>query len=118
MLRPAEIHPPAEVVGGLPRYAYMARFDDAGFGPNLASYFDRAGRLAGDNLERRLILPNGFEQLQAGCGGTWKPSAPRSSERQAYGTDVALQDAKLPVERKAGLSLTRTSRTGLPQFGG
>ena len=46
MLRPAEIHPPAEVVGGLPRYAYMARFGDAGFGPNLASYFDRAGRLA------------------------------------------------------------------------
>src|SRR6185437_503414 len=56
--RPAEVLPPAEAAGSLPRYAYMARFGDAGFGPNLASYFDRVGRLAGDNLVRRLIFSN------------------------------------------------------------
>lgn len=61
-----EILPPAEAVGSLLRYSYMARFGEAGFGPHLAGHFDRAGRLAGANLVRRLVLPDGLGHLHAG----------------------------------------------------
>ncbi|WP_172122480.1 serine kinase [Devosia sp. 919] len=54
---------PGEGLTALLRYAYMARFGEAGFGPSMASYFGRAAALASAGKVRMLQVPEGVQRI-------------------------------------------------------